>query len=434
MQTVDIIAKKRDGLELTSEELKFLVEGYTRGNIPDYQASAWCMAVFLRGMTEAEVTALTLHMAHSGDVLDLHGIAPFVVDKHSTGGVGDKTTLVVAPLVACQGLPVGKMSGRGLGFSGGTVDKLEAIKGFKAGLTPAEFMDMLARHGIALAGQSADLAPADGKFYALRDVTATVESLPLIAASIMSKKIASGADAILLDVKVGRGAFMETEAEALALADLMVKIGQGVGRRVAAVIADMNQPLGNAVGNALEVKEAIEALHGGGPADFREHCLTVAGKMVELGGKAPNFEAAKALSARALDDGTAWAKFVEWITAQGGDRAVLENPALLPQAPLVETVPAPRSGFIAAIDAAEVGRTGVILGGGRTKKGDPIDYSVGIVHHAKVGDRVARGDALLTLHANNVDTLAAACERLLAAIGWSEKAVTTPPHVRKIIG
>lgn len=434
MQTVDIIAKKRDGLELTSDELKFIVDGYTRGDIPDYQASAWCMAVFLQGMTEAEVTALTLHMARSGDVLDLHGIAPLVVDKHSTGGVGDKTTLVVAPLVACQNLPVGKMSGRGLGFSGGTVDKLEAIKGFKTGLSTAEFMNMLAQHGLALAGQSADLAPADGKFYALRDVTATVESLPLIAASIMSKKIASGADAILLDVKVGRGAFMETEAEAEALADLMVKIGQGVGRRVAAVIADMNQPLGNAVGNALEVKEAIAALRGGGPTDFREHCLTVAGKMVELGGKAPNFEAAKAMLARALDDGTAWAKFVEWITAQGGERAVIENPALLPQAPLVETVPAPRSGFIAAIDAAEVGKTGVILGGGRTKKGDPIDYSVGIVHHAKVGDRVAQGDPLLTIHANHADTLAVAKERLLAAIDWSETAVTPPAHIRKIIG
>ncbi|MFN8457672.1 MAG: thymidine phosphorylase [Anaerolineae bacterium] len=434
MQTVDIIAKKRDGLELTSDELKFIVDGYTRGDIPDYQASAWCMAVFLRGMTEAEVTALTLHMARTGDVLDLHGIAPLVVDKHSTGGVGDKTTLVVAPLVASQNLPVGKMSGRGLGFSGGTVDKLEAIKGFKTGLSTAEFMNMLAQHGLALAGQSADLAPADGKFYALRDVTATVESLPLIAASIMSKKIASGADAILLDVKVGRGAFMETEAEAEALADLMVKIGQGVGRRVAAVIADMNQPLGNAVGNALEVKEAIEALRGGGPADFREHCLTVAGKMVELGGKAPNFEAAKAMLARALDDGTAWAKFVEWITAQGGDRAVIEHPDLLPQAPLVETVPAPRSGFIAAIDAAEVGKTGVILGGGRTKKGDPIDYSVGIVHHAKVGDRVAQGDPLLTIHANHADTLAVARERLLAAIDWSETTVTPPAHIRKIIG
>ncbi|MCP4399939.1 MAG: pyrimidine-nucleoside phosphorylase, partial [bacterium] len=253
-------------------------------------------------------------------------------------------------------------------------------------------------------------------------------------ASIMSKKIASGADAIVLDVKVGQGAFMETEADAEALANLMVEIGRGVGRKVAAIIADMNQPLGNAVGNALEVKEAIETLHDAGPSDFREHCLTVAGKMVELAGKAPNLEAAKAMLARSLTDGTAWTKFVQWITAQGGDRAMLDDPGLLPQAPLVETVPAPRSGFIAAIDAAEVGKTGVMLGGGRAKKGDPIDYSVGIVHHAKVGDEVAQGNPLLTIHANSSNTLAAARERLLAAIVWSETAVTPPPHIRKIIG
>jgi len=434
MLAVDIIAKKRDGLELTGEELKFFVEGYTRGNIPDYQASAWCMAVLLRGMTHAEATALTLHMARSGDMLDLHGIAPFVVDKHSTGGVGDKTTLVVAPLVACHDLPVGKMSGRGLGFTGGTIDKLESIRGFKVSLSTEEFMDMLAKHGIALSGQSADLAPADGKFYALRDVTATVDSMPLIAASIMSKKIASGADGIVLDVKVGRGAFMKTEAEAEELANLMVEIGRGVGRKVAAVIADMNQPLGQAVGNALEVKEAIDTLHGAGPTDFRDHCLTVAGKMIELAGKAPNLAAAQTMLARSLDNGTAWAKFVEWITAQGGNQAVLDNPDLLPQAPLVETVPAPQRGFIAAIDAIEVGQTAVMLGGGRAKKGDPIDYGVGIIHHAKVGDEVTQGDPLLTIHANSADTLAAARKRLLAAIGWSETAVMPSPHLRKIIG
>ena len=434
MRAVDILAKKRDGQELTSEELKFFVEGYTQGNIPDYQASAWCMAVLLRGMTHTEVTALTLHMAQSGDTLDLHDIAPFVVDKHSTGGVGDKTTLVVAPLVACHDLPVGKMSGRGLGFTGGTIDKLESISGFKASLATEEFMDMLATHGIALSGQSADLAPADGKFYALRDVTATVDSMPLIAASIMSKKIASGADAIVLDVKVGRGAFMKTGADAEELANLMVEIGRGVGRKVAAVIADMNQPLGQAVGNALEVKEAIDTLHGAGPTDFREHCLTVAGKMIELAGKAANLEAAKSMLAGSLNDGTAWAKFTEWITAQGGDRAVLDNPDLLPKAPLVEIVPAPQRGFITAIDAIEVGQTAVMLGGGRAKKGDPIDYGVGIIHHAKVGDEVVQGDPLLTIHANAVNTLATARERLLAAIDWSETAVTPPLHIRKIIG
>lgn len=434
MRPVDIIAKKRDGLELSSEELKFFVEGYARGDIPDYQASAWCMAVLLKGMTHAEATALTLHMAHSGDVLDLHAIAPFVVDKHSTGGVGDKTTLVVAPLVACHNLPVGKMSGRGLGFTGGTIDKLESIPGFKVSLTTKEFMDMLATHGLALSGQSADLAPADGKFYALRDVTATVESMPLIAGSIMSKKIASGADAILLDVKVGRGAFMKTEAEAEELANLMVEIGRGVGRKVAAVIADMDQPLGNAVGNALEVKEAIETLQGSGPADFRDHCLTVAGKMLELAGKAENLEASKEMLAQALADGKAWNKFVEWIAAQGGDRTVLDNPNLLPQAPLVETVPAPRSGFISAFDAVDVGQTVVLLGGGRTKKGDPIDYGVGLVLHAKIGAKVAEGEPLFTIHASDADSLAAARERILAAIGWQETAVQPPAHIRKIIG
>lgn len=434
MNAVDIIAKKRDKLELTSDELKFFVDGYTRGDIPDYQASAWCMAVLLNGMTEAEATALTLHMAHSGDTLDLHHIAPFVVDKHSTGGVGDKTTLVIAPLVACHGLPVGKMSGRGLGFSGGTVDKLESIRGFNASLTTGQFMDMLARHGIVVSGQSADLAPADGKFYALRDVTATVESLPLIAASIMSKKIAAGADAIVLDVKVGRGAFMKTVADAEALANLMVKIGKGVGRKVAAVMSDMNQPLGQAVGNALEVREAIDTLQGRGPQDFRDHCLTIAGKMVELAGKAANLDEARQLLAGSLDNGQAWDKFVEWITAQGGDKHQLENPGTLPTASLIQTVPAPRGGYIAAIDAAEVGRTGVDLGGGRHKKGDPIDYSVGILCHAKAGMQLAQGNPLFTIHANSHDRLEAARQRLLAAVQWSDEPVPVPPHTLKIIG
>lgn len=433
MRAVDIIAKKRDKQELTSDELKFFVDGYTRGDIPDYQASAWCMAVLLNGMTEAEATTLTLHMAHSGDTLDLHQIAPFVVDKHSTGGVGDKTTLVVAPLVACHGLPVGKMSGRGLGFSGGTIDKLESINGFNVSLTTEQFMDMLAKHGIVVSGQSADLAPADGKFYALRDVTATVESLPLIAASIMSKKIAAGADAIVLDVKVGQGAFMKTVEEAEALAQLMVKIGQGVGRKVAAVLTDMNQPLGAAVGNALEVRETIETLRGGGPADFRAHCLTIGGKMVELAGKADNLDQAERMLAESLDNGRAWAKFAEWITAQGGDPSQLENPDTLPTASLIETVKAPRGGYIAAVDAAEVGKTGVELGGGRQKKGDPIDYAVGIMCHAKVGMRLAAGDPLFTIHANAQDKLESARQRLLAAVTWSETPVAVPPHTLKII-
>ena len=433
MQATDIIAKKRDGLELSSEELKFFVEGYTQGDIPDYQASAWCMAVLLNGMSEAEATAYTLHMANSGDTLDLHAIAPFVVDKHSTGGVGDKTTLIIAPLVACQGLPVGKMSGRGLGFSGGTIDKLESIDGFNISLTTAQFMAMLAEHSLVVSGQSADLAPADGKFYALRDVTATVESLPLIAASVMSKKIAAGADAIVLDVKVGKGAFMTTLEEAENLARVMVKIGQGVGRKVAAVLSDMNQPLGMAVGNALEVREAIETLQGGGPADLREHCLTIGGKMMELAGKVNDLEAGWQILATALDNGQAWEKFVAWIVAQGGDRRQLENPDLLPTAPLVETISAPRGGNIAGVDAAEVGKTGVALGGGRQRKGDLIDYGVGIICHAKIGDTLTSGEPLFTIYANEDSKLAAAKARLLQAVAWSDTPVSAPPHTLNII-
>lgn len=433
MQAVDIISKTRDKVPLTDAELKFWVDGYTAGDIADYQASAWCMAVLLNGLTTEETTQLTLHMANSGDTLDLHDIAPFVVDKHSTGGVGDKTTLVVAPLVAASDLPVGKMSGRGLGFSGGTIDKLESISGFRVDLDTQAFLAQLKAINLVVSGQSADLAPADGKFYALRDVTATVPALPLIASSIMSKKIAAGADAIVLDVKVGNGAFMATLAEAEALAKIMVDIGQGVGRKVAAVISDMNQPLGNAVGNALEVKEAIETLHGRGPTDFRDHCLTIAGQMLLLAGKAPDLDAAKFHLSTLLDHGTAWHKFTEWITTQGGDMAQLDDPGQLPAAPIARPVLAPRGGYIADIHAAEVGRTVVALGGGRTKKGDPIDYGVGVVHHAKVGDYVAADGPLLTLHANSEDAWAEARQRLLAAITWADEVVESPPHILKII-
>jgi pyrimidine-nucleoside phosphorylase len=433
MRAVDIIVKKRDGNELTAEEIQFFIKNYTQGNIPDYQASAWCMAVLLRGMSHREAANLTLAMAHSGDTLDLHPIAPFVVDKHSTGGVGDKTTIVVAPLVASQGLPVAKMSGRGLGFSGGTLDKLESIHGFTVTLNQQQFMQQLAEHGIVVAGQSADLAPADGKLYSLRDVTGTVESMALIASSIMSKKIAAGADAILLDVKVGKGAFMKTEAQAEELAEMMVGIGRGVGRRVAAVVSDMNQPLGNAVGNALEVKEAIATLHGGGPPDFREHCLTVAGMLLLLADTVSDLDEARSLLAGSLDDGSAWNTFAEWITAQGGDRTVLENPDLLPGAALIEDVLAPQAGTIAEIDAFEVGQTAVLLGGGREKKGDVIDYGVGVVYLKKVGDRIEKGERLLTIYANDENSLAQARQRLLAAMRWSQERVTPPPHTHKII-
>lgn len=433
MRAVDIIAKKRDGGELSAAEIDFFIQGFTRDEIPDYQAAAWLMAVYLRGMSRQETIDLTLAMARSGQMLDLEEIAPLVVDKHSTGGVGDKTTLAVAPLVASSGLPVGKMSGRALSFSGGTLDKLESIPGFRADITTAEFLAQLQTAGVVVCGQTADLAPADGKLYALRDVTATVSCLPLIASSIMSKKIASGAKAIVLDVKVGRGAFMKTKAEATALAHLMVEIGQGVGRRVRAVLSDMNQPLGQAVGNALELKEALDTLHGHGPHEFLAHCLSVAGQMLVLGGKAQDTEEARAILLKALHSGRALAKFREWITAQGGDLAAVDDPSRLPQAAIVQDVPAPRAGYVASIDAMEVGLTAMLLGAGRAKKSDPIDHAVGVVLRAKIGDYVKRGESLLTIHANDGDRSAQARERLLAAYTWSKEPVEAPPLVYEII-
>ena len=433
MHAVDIIARKRDGLALTRDEIDFFIRGFTSGEIADYQASAWAMAVYLRGMNDAETTALTLAMAHSGQVLDLSSIAPRVLDKHSSGGVGDKTTLVVAPLVASLGLPVGKMSGRGLGFSGGTLDKLESIPGFRADLNTDEFLAQLKKHGIVVSGQTHDLAPADGKLYALRDVTATVASLPLIASSIMSKKIAAGAHIIVLDVKVGRGAFMKTEQDATALAELMVKIGRGVGRRVAAVISDMNQPLGNAVGNALEVIEALETLKGRGPTDFVEHCLGVAEQLLLLADAAKDETDARAKLQTALADGRALQKFGDWIEGQGGTRRVIDDYSILPRAPIVKQVLAPRDGFIAGIDAQEVGLTVVDLGGGREKKGALIDYAVGVVLHRKVGARVTRGEPLLTLHASNRDKFNAAEARLLSAYQFSDTPPAPPPLIHKVI-
>jgi len=433
VRAVDIIARKRDGYTLSGEEIAFFIEGYTRGDIPDYQAAAWLMAVVWRGMDAREATDLTLAMARSGDVLELPAHLAPVVDKHSTGGVGDKTTLVVAPLVACMGLAVAKMSGRGLSFSGGTIDKLECIPGFKVTLSRAEFVQQLLEHGIVVASQSADLAPADGKLYALRDVTATVESLPLIASSIMSKKIAAGAHVIVLDVKAGKGAFMKTEAQAEALARLMIDIGRGVGRKVGAVISDMNQPLGWAVGNALEVSEAIATLRGAGPPDFREHCLTLAGTLLMLAGRAPSLEAARLSLAQALDDGRAWRKFVEWITAQGGSAEVLEHPERLPRAALREPLCAPRAGYLAELDAYQVGMAALRLGAGREKKGDAIDCAVGVVLHKKVGDRVERGEPVLTIHANHAARLEEARHSLLGAMRWSEQAPPPVVHLHKII-
>lgn len=433
MRAVDIIAKKRDDHPLSAEEIHFFVQGFSRGEIPDYQAAALLMTIYLRGMNERETADLTMSMARSGKMLDLSPLAPLVVDKHSTGGVGDKTTLVVAPLVAATGLPVGKISGRGLGFSGGTLDKLESIPGFKANLSIEEFMATLRNCGVVVVGQTADMVPADGKFYALRDVTATVSNISLIASSIMSKKIAGGANAIVLDVKVGLGAFMQTMEEATALAHAMANIGQALGRRVAAVISNMNQPLGRAVGNALELKEAITTLHGNGPADFLEHCLIIASQMLLLTDRAPNAQESYKLLLHELDSGRAWRKFRDWIVGQGGDVTYINDSSLLPQAAFVDPLPSPRSGYVAGLDAMEVGLAAALLGGGRARKGDSIDHAVGVVLAKKIGDYVKKGKVLLTIHANDEQKLAEARRRLLDAYSWSDEPVEHPPLVHEII-
>ncbi|RLC99613.1 MAG: thymidine phosphorylase [Chloroflexi bacterium] len=427
MHAIDVIAKKRDGGELSQEEIEFFIHGYTAGEIPDYQAAAWLMAIYLRGMTDRETLDLTLAMAHSGDMLDLKEIAPLVVDKHSTGGVGDKVSLVVAPLVAACGMPVAKMTGRGLGLTGGTVDKLESIPGYRTEMSEVEFKAQLGKIGIVLAGQSADLAPADRKMYALRDVTATVESIPLIVSSIMSKKLAAGADAIVLDVKAGSGAFMKTQEDAEILAEALVHLGQQAGRRVVALISDMSQPLGWAVGNALEVREAINTLHEGGPDDFRDHCLVVASEMLILGNKAPDTNAALTLALETLNSGAAWHKFRDMVEAQGGDVRYVDDPDLLPHAELIEPVPAPRSGYLAAADAAEIGKAVMELGGGREEMSDQIDHSVGVIVHYKAGDLVQKDTPLFTIHANDETRLAAARERMLTAHTFSDAPVQRMP-------
>jgi pyrimidine-nucleoside phosphorylase len=427
MRAVDIIINKRDGLELSTREIQFFVEGYTRGEIPDYQAAAWAMAVLLKGMNARETADLTLAMANSGEILDLSGIVPIAVDKHSTGGVGDKTTLVVEPAVAACGLPVGKMSGRGLGFSGGTLDKIESIPGYRVDLTKEEFLDQLGRVGIVLTGQSGDLAPADGKLYALRDVTGTVQSIPLIASSVMSKKIAAGAQAIVLDVKVGLGAFMTNLEEARQLAELMVSIGQSSGRKVVALLSDMNQPLGSAVGNALELIEAIETLHGGGPADFRAHCIEAGGHLLVLGGKAADLTTGKTMITRTLVDGSAWEMFRKLVIAQKGDVSFVDDPAKLVHAAITEIAVAPADGYILEIHARKVGEAAITLGAGRAKKGDAIDPAVGILVHAKVGDRLLKGQPIFTIYANNPALVEPVRDNLMRAVTWSQEPVQPLP-------
>lgn len=427
MRMYDIIMKKRNGGRLSQEEITYFINGYTRGEIPDYQVSALMMAVYFQGMDEEETLALTMAMAHSGEMLDLSAIEGVKVDKHSTGGVGDKTSLALAPMAAACGIRVAKMSGRGLGHTGGTIDKLESFKGFSTAISREQFIRQVNEIGISIMGQTADLAPADKKLYALRDVTATVDNMSLIASSIMSKKLAAGADAIVLDVKTGSGAFMKTEEDSLALAREMVKIGNGAGRRTIAVVSDMNQPLGRAVGNALEVKEAIDTLRGQGPEDFVELCLTLGSQMLIAGGKARDTRQARVMLQQTIENGAALEKLAQFVQAQGGDPAAVYDPSLLPRAAHTEPIPAPSDGWIRQIRCDEIGICSLMLGGGRETKDSEIDLSVGLVLTAKVGDYVKKGEPLAYLHYNDPVKAAAARERFCQAYTIGAEAETKAP-------
>ncbi|SFA47983.1 pyrimidine-nucleoside phosphorylase [Parageobacillus thermantarcticus] len=432
MRMVDLIAKKRDGRALTNEEIEFIVRGYTNGDIPDYQMSAFAMAVFFRGMTEEETAALTMAMARSGDVIDLSKIEGIKVDKHSTGGVGDTTTLVLGPLVASVGVPVAKMSGRGLGHTGGTIDKLESVPGFHVEIDNDQFIELVNKNKIAIIGQTGNLTPADKKLYALRDVTATVDSIPLIASSIMSKKIAAGADAIVLDVKTGSGAFMKDFEGAKRLATAMVEIGKRVGRKTMAVISDMSQPLGYAVGNALEVKEAIDTLKGRGPEDLQELCLTLGSYMVYLAEKAPSLDEARALLETSIQEGKALETFKVFLNAQGGDASVVDDPTKLPQAKYQWELEAPEDGYVAEIVADEVGTAAMLLGAGRATKEATIDLSVGLVLHKKVGDLVKKGESLVTIY-SNTENVEEVKQKLARSIRISQVPVAKPTLIYETI-
>ncbi|MGH0427800.1 pyrimidine-nucleoside phosphorylase [Bacillus mycoides] len=431
MRMVDIIAKKRDGKELTTEEIKFFINGYTDGSIPDYQVSALAMAIFFKDMTDRERADLTMAMVESGETIDLSAIEGIKVDKHSTGGVGDTTTLVLGPLVAALDVPVAKMSGRGLGHTGGTIDKLEAVEGFHVEITKEQFIDIVNRDKVAVIGQTGNLTPADKKIYALRDVTGTVNSIPLIASSIMSKKIAAGADAIVLDVKTGAGAFMKTEEDAKELAHAMVRIGNNVGRQTMAVISDMSQPLGFAIGNALEVKEAIDTLKGEGPEDLTELVLVLGSQMVVLAKKANTLEEAREMLIEVMKNGKATEKFKEFLSNQGGDSSIVDHPEKMPQAKYVIDVPAKTSGVISNIVADEIGIAAMLLGAGRATKEDEIDLAVGLMLRKKVGDAVKEGEPFVTIYANreNVEDVKA---KIYENISISETAVT-PKLVHTVI-
>mgnify|MGYP004566204019 FL=1 len=432
MRIYDIIAHKRDGLELSDEEIAFFVKGYTAGKIKDYQAAALLMAIYLRGMTDRETVTLTNEMAHSGDMLDLSDCGGITVDKHSTGGVGDKTTLVVAPVVASLGAKVAKMSGRGLGHTGGTVDKLESINGFRTELTPEEFKNQVKDIGICVIGQSGNLAPADKLIYSLRDSTATVGSIPLIASSIMSKKLAAGAHCIVLDVKTGSGAFMKTVEEAEELSKKMVDIGDACGRKVAALITDMNTPLGKNIGNALEVKEAIEVLNGNGPKDLREVCVALASNIISLSENLPLEEAEKEVR-RVLSDGTALLKLCEMVKMQGGSVAQIADPELLPKARFSHDVLSPADGFISFMDAEKIGSSSVILGAGRVNKGDPIDCTAGIILEKKTGEAVKKGELLATLFSNDEAKFEDSEKLFLSAFRFSDEKPQPVPLIYKTV-
>lgn len=421
MRMYDLIMKKRNGGTLSRDEIFFMIEGYTKGNIPDYQMSAMMMAIYFNGMNEKETAALTMAMAESGDQLDLSGIQGIKVDKHSTGGVGDKTSLALTPMVSACGVKIAKMSGRGLGHTGGTIDKLESFQGFSTSLSEEAFIDQVNRIGISIIGQTKNLAPADKKLYALRDVTATVDNMSLIASSIMSKKLAAGADAIVLDVKTGSGAFMKEEADAMLLASEMMTIGKNAGRKMMAVISDMDQPLGNAVGNALEVKEAIETLKGHGPADFTELCMTLGSCMLMVAEIAENEQQAREMLKEAVDSGKALDKLAELVEAQGGDKRMVYETDLLPKASSITPLLSEKDGYVEKIQCDEVGICSLILGGGRETKESAIDLSVGIVLTKKVGSHVKAGEPLAYIHSNEEAKRLACEERLRKAFHIGDK-------------
>ncbi|MEF2964418.1 pyrimidine-nucleoside phosphorylase [Paenibacillus sp. M1] len=435
MRAVDLIRKKRDGLELTGEEIGYLIKGYSEGTIPDYQMSAWAMSVYYQGMSARETADLTLAMAASGDRIDLSSIHGVKVDKHSTGGVGDKTTIVIGPLVASCGVPVAKMSGRGLGHTGGTIDKLEAISGFSVELGQERFFRQVNEIGLSVVGQSGNMTPADKKLYSLRDVTATVESIPLIASSVMSKKIAAGADAIVLDVKTGSGAFMKTLDDSIRLAKAMVDIGTQVGRSTIAVISDMDQPLGYGIGNALEIQEAVATLRGEGPEDLEEVCLILASHMLVLGGKAADEEEARAILRDKLDSGAALDRLKMMVSAQGGDINQIEHPELLPQAELHVEVKSEKSGFVESIQAEEIGIAAMLLGAGRETKDSSIDLAAGLTLRKKIGDPVEAGEVLAVLHLNRPyeDRLEEAGRKVKEAYGITDAKVPNRPLVFALV-